>query len=128
MDSIYLVTGIGIAAIAIAFAWKEISITRKEVDRHKAAALRFRAFVSAQKYELATAIVERLKLRDAEFPPVTMAIYSKVVDLYDSAELIPYSTPVLARDRYDMYWTRADFEDVEIFSLWLEGIIEHGSD
>lgn len=69
-------------------------------------------------------IVKRLSLSDATFPPIDSGFYSKIIDLYDSNELLPYGTPVEARDRYDMYWTRASFDDHELIVLWLEGVIE----
>ena len=126
MDSSYLIAGIAVAAIAIAFAWYEIRQYKNEIQRHKDAAVKYRGFVAKQKGELVSAVVERLLLNDATFPGVDVAIYSKVSDLYDSPELMDRELPIMARDRFDMYWTRADFHDDELFVLWLEGIIEHG--
>lgn len=69
-------------------------------------------------------IVERLRLYNATFPPVDSGLYSKVIDLYDCSELLPYTTPVEARTRHEMYWTRENFHDYELIVLWLEGVIE----
>lgn len=126
MDSTYLVAGIAVAVIAVVFAWYEVDRLKKEIVRHQAAAVKFRSFVATQKYALASAIVERLNLKEAVFPGVDVALYSKICDLYDSPELLPYAMPVEARAEYDIYWTRASFDDLELFTLWLEGIIEHG--
>jgi len=126
MDSTYLVAGVAIALLAIVFAWYEVARLKKEIARHKSAAINYRAFVVTQKYDLIAAIVKRLNLNDAVFPGVDLALYAKVSDLYDQPEFMTYATPILARDRYDMYWTRAEFDALELFTFWLEGIIEHG--
>lgn len=125
MDSTYLVAGVAIALLAIVFAWYEVARLKKEIARHKSAAINYRAFVVTQKYALATAVVKRLNLNDAEFPPVNVATYNRVSDLYDQPEFMPYRLPITATGRYDMHWTRTDFADRELFTLWLEGIIDH---
>lgn len=124
MDTAYLVAGGVIALLAISFAWHRVDDLKRELQRHKKGGAKYREYVAKQKYALASAIVERLNLKDAKFPPLNVALYSKVCDLYDQPELMPYSSPVLARDRYDMYWTRAEFDDLELFTFWLEGIID----
>lgn len=123
MDSTYLVAGAAIAILAISFAWYEVDRLKKELTQYKAAAVKWRVFVAAQKYELATAIVERLNLKEAKFPGVDMYLMLKVYNLYASPDM-PYPCPVAARDRYDIYWTRTEFDDLELFTLWLEGVIE----
>jgi len=125
MDSTYLVAGLAVAFLAIVFAWYEVNRHKKEIQRHKDAAIIYREFVAKQKYELVDAIVERLKLQDVKLPPLTVASYSVLVDLYDTPELMPYGVPALAIDRYNINWKRDDLDNVEYFVLWLEGFIDH---
>ena len=127
MDSTYLVAGVAIALLAIVFAWYEVARLKKEIARHKSAAVNFRAFVVKQKRDAISAIVIRLKLKDVPLPPLDVGLYSKIVDIYDSPEMIPHPTPVLATGRYDINWTVDELEYDELFILWMEGIIEHGS-
>lgn len=127
MDSTYLVAGLAVAFFAIVFALYEVNRYKKEIQRHKDAAIIYREFVHKQKYELVDAIVERLKLQDVKLPPLTVASYSVLVDLYDEPELMPYGAPALAEDRYNINWTRDDLDNVEYFVLWLEGFIDHAN-
>jgi hypothetical protein len=128
MESTYLVAGVAVALIAIVFAWYEVASHKKEIARHKAAAVKYRAFVAKQKYDLATAIVKRLNLHTATWPVgMDVGLFSRIVDIYDSAEMIPYAMPVMALDKHNIQFTRlaGDFADRELFTLWLEGIIDH---
>lgn len=124
MESTYLVAGVALALFASMFAWYEIKASKKEVQRHKDAAVNFRLHVNRQKDALVDALVERLDLRDKQLPPIDMATFTKIDELYQNPELSGLPLPVTARDRYDFYWTRYDLQNRELFVLWLEGIIE----
>lgn len=126
MDSIPLAAGVAVAMLAILFAWYEVDSHKKEIQRHKDAAVRYRAFVVKQKHELASAIVKRLDLENAIWPvAMDIGAFSRIVDLYDQAEMIPYPMPVMAYDEHNIQFVRlaGDFDDFELFILWLEGII-----
>ncbi len=113
-----------IAFIAVCVAVGFLLMERVETKRQIA----YRKILEAREHRATTKrdgrIVQRLGLYDAKFPPVDSGLYSKVTDLYDEAGLIAYAIPVEARDRHNMYWTRANFDDYELLTLWLEGIIE----
>lgn len=125
MDSTYLVAGLAVAFLAIVFAWYEVNRYKREIQRHKDAAIIYREFVLKQKYKLVDEVAARLKLQDIKLPPLTVASYSALVDLYDEPDLMPYGTPALAIDRYNINWTRDDLDNVELFVLWLSGFIDH---
>lgn len=122
-------------ALIIAFLWAlQIFDQSREVRRHKLANQKLRELYDAQKYELVEAMVQRLNLRTRQLPAATNLIYSKVVDLYDDPELMTYPQRIAyaanARaGEYTYYWNvtdAAELDAVELFALWLEGIIPHG--
>lgn len=128
MESTYLVAGVALAIFAALFAWFEVQNSKREIQRHKDAAVNYRRFVTQQKDELVDAIVERLRLRDAAIWPIGMDLgaFNRIVDLYDRAEMRAYELPVIAHDEHNISFTRlaGDFANRELFVLWLEGIIE----
>lgn len=124
MESTYLVAGVALALFATLFAWYEVKAAKKEIQRHKDAAINYRTFVNKQKDALVDSLVDRLKLRDRQLPPVDLAAFTKIEDIYRDPALSGFPLPVTARDRYDMYWTRYDLANVELFVLWIEGVIE----
>jgi hypothetical protein len=129
MDSAYLVAGIVVAAIAIYFA-------RYEINRHKRANAKLREIHARHLAKSRSMIVERLDLRTSALPTPDQDIYSKVVDLYDQPELMIYPQRIAwARkfvDAFDAeaivyYWNVekiTDFDDDELFVLWMEKIIK----
>ena len=124
MDSIYLVAGFAVAAIAIAFS-------HFELNRHKRANLKLRDIHTRHLAKMRSTIVERLGLRHSKLPTPDQTIYSKVVDIYDAAELMVYPQRIawarpFDKPEYVYYWNVTDItelEDDELFVLWFEGVI-----
>lgn len=79
----------------------------------------------AQAFRLSL-IVERLDLENSILPNPTVAIYSLLCDLYDTAEMLPYKMPIEAIDENNIRWLKniKDFDEFEIFSLWLGRVID----
>ena len=125
MDSIYWALALALTLFTLAWVLSAYRNERREIKRYQEAGVNYRRFVVEQKYALIDQIVERLKLQDVQLPPLTVASYSVLVDLYDEPELMPYGTPALAVDRYNIEWKRVDLDNVELFVLWIEGFIDH---
>ena len=126
MDSIYYVVTIALVLFALIWLLQHISDQRRELQRHKDAAINYRRFVAEQKAKFITDLVDRLDLRTSyELPGLSLGLFSKVDDLYRDPSLRGYRMPVLAIDEHTITWTRAlaDLDDPELFVLWFEGVL-----
>lgn len=127
MDSTYYVATIAILLFALIWVLQYASDKRREVQRHKDAAVNYRRFVVDQKTKFIGDLVERLDLRArGRLPGLDLGRFLKVEELYRDPALIGYRMPILARDLHTINWTRelADLEDVELFGLWYERVIK----
>jgi hypothetical protein len=126
MDSTYYVATIALLLFALLWLLQHISDQRRELQRHKDAAINYRRFVAEQKAKFIHDLVERLDLRSRYgLPGLDLGLFSKVDDLYRDPWLRGYRMPVLAIDEHTITWTRelADLDDPEVFVLWFEGVL-----
>lgn len=125
MDSIYWALMLALTLFTLAWVLQSYRAERREVKRYKAAAVKYRQYVTAQKEKLITDLVERLKLRDTFLPNPNVAIYSKVTEIYDDVYFMPFETPIEAVTNDKIYWKKGmeSFDDSELFVLWFERIL-----
>ena len=126
MDSIYYVAIIAILIFSLLWVLLYASDKRREIQRHKDAAVNYRRFVADQKKEFISGLVERLDLRArGQLPGLDLGLYAKVEELYRDPWLRGYRMPVLAIDEHTITWTceLSKLDDPELFILWFEGVL-----
>ena len=134
MDSIYWALALALSIFSLAWVINELRSERREVKRHKAAAVKYRQFVDKQKAKLIADLIERLKLRDTFYPNPDAGIYSRVADIYDRFEMAYFEIPIQADKSITgdllIIWSRsiADLDDQELFILWFERILYSPAD